>query len=181
LHMLNGNRRVWLPTGLPHELINNGRYHVLTLDMRGHGETRGVKNWSLAEEDLQLVWEWLVAQPGVDEEKTAVMGGSIGANMALRTGANIDAVSTVVLLSPGLDYRGVTTEDALVTWGKRPLLIVASEDDGYAVDSSRTLAEQAEGEAKLQMYESAGHGTNMFNAEPELTTLIADWLAAHWE
>jgi len=53
--------------------------------------------------------------------------------------------------------------------------------DGYAADSSRALAEQAQGEAKLQMYESAGHGTNMFNAEPELTTLIADWLAAHWE
>ena len=181
LHMLGSNRKAWLPTGLPQELVNNGRYHVLTLDMRGHGQTGGAKDWPLAEEDVQLVWQWLVDQPGVDGEKTAVIGGSIGSNMALRTGANIEAVNTVVLLSPGLDYRGVTTEDALVVWGKRPLLIVASEEDGYAADSSLALAEQAEGEVELQMYQSAGHGTNMFNAEPELTTLIVDWLQNHWE
>ena len=176
LHMLGANREAWTRTRLPQELVNNGRYHVLTLDMRGHGETGGVNNWPLAEEDLQLVWEWLIDQPGVDGEKTAVIGGSIGSNMALRAGANNEAVNTVVLLSPGLDYRGVTTADALGIWGKRPLLIVASEEDGYAADSSRILAEQAQGEMQLQMYQSAGHGTNMFNAEPELTRLIADWL-----
>jgi hypothetical protein len=101
--------------------------------------------------------------------------------MALRTGAIIEAINTVVLLSPGLDYFGVTTEDALAVWGKRPLLIVASEEDSYAANSSRTLAEQAPGEVVLQMYQSAGHGTNMFNAEPELTMQIVEWLANHWE
>lgn len=181
LHMLGSNREAWLPTGLPQELVKNGRYHVLALDMRGHGETGGERDWSLAEEELQLVWQWLVEQPGVDGERTAVVGASIGSNMALRTGANIETINTVVLLSPGLDYFGVTTEDALAVWGKRPLLIVASEEDSYAADSSRTLAEQAQGEVELLMYQSAGHGTTMFNAEPALVVKIAEWLATYWE
>ncbi len=180
LHMLGSNREAWQSTGLVQALVADG-YHVLALDMRGHGETGGENDWPLAEDDLQRVWAWLIEQEGVDEGKTAVIGGSIGSNMALRTGANIETINTVVLLSPGLDYFGVTTEDALEQWGKRPLLIVASEEDSYAADSSRTLAAQAQGEAQLQMYSTAGHGTNMFNTEPDLVTLIGEWLSQHFK
>ena len=89
------------------------------------------------------------------------------------------AIRTAILLSPGLDYRGVTTEDRLPDYGERPLLIVASENDTYAADSSRTLVETAVGETQLQMYETVGHGTRMFAPEPGLMPLILDWLAQH--
>ena len=84
-------------------------------------------------------------------------------------------MGAVALLSPGLDYRGVTTEEQLVAYGGRPLLLVASEDDPYSADSVRALAEAAEG-ATVQLYDDAGHGTNMFATEPELTGLIVGWL-----
>jgi dienelactone hydrolase len=115
----------------------------------------------------------------VDGERTAVIGASIGSNMALRTGANVPDIKTVALLSPGLDYRRVTTDDAIIQYGERPILIVASADDTYSADSSRTLAEMALSEATLHMYETAGHGTNMFAPEPELTQMLLDWLNQH--
>lgn len=39
-------------------------------------------------------------------------------------------VRTAVLLSPGLAYRDVTTQDAAGGIGNRPLLIVSAEQDG---------------------------------------------------
>jgi hypothetical protein len=53
--------------------------------------------------------------------------------------------------------------------------LVASEDDPYSADSVRALAEVAGG-ATVQLYENAGHGTNMFAATPELSVLIISWL-----
>jgi pimeloyl-ACP methyl ester carboxylesterase len=173
LHMLGSDRGVWEEFATS---LNESGYAVFALDMRGHGSTGGAQDWGLAPDDLQRVWAYMAGRDDVDEARTAVVGGSIGANMALITGAGEPSVDTVVLLSPGLDYRGVTTEDAMAAFGERPALIVASGEDGYAADSSRTLHELAVGESELVIYEGAGHGTNMFGPEPELGTLIIEWL-----
>jgi pimeloyl-ACP methyl ester carboxylesterase len=175
LHMLGSDRQVWEDIGLTNSLLEKG-YAVLAVDMRGHGETGGAVDWQLAPEDLQLVWDNFTALDQIDAQHTAVVGASIGSNLALLTAANKPAVNTVILLSPGLDYRGVTTETPLEQYGDRPILIVASEEDSYSADSSRTLANLAQGISQLELYNGAGHGTRMFNAQPELTPLILTWL-----
>jgi pimeloyl-ACP methyl ester carboxylesterase len=174
LHMLGDDRTVWGEVGLTADLVAAG-YAVLAVDMRGHGKTGGAQDWALAADDLGRVWDAFAALETVDEARTAVVGASIGANMALRLGADRSGVAAVALLSPGLEYRGVTTEDQPVIYGDRPLLLVSSEDDAYSADSVRALAAAANG-ATVQMYDNAGHGTNMFAAEPELAGLIIGWL-----
>ncbi len=178
LHMLGSNRSAWEDAGLVTQLLQNG-YAVINVDMRGHGETGDDIDWTLAEDDFLRVWEYFVAQDEVNGEETAVIGASIGANMSLITAVNQPNINTAILLSPGLDYRGVTTEDAIINYGDRPIFIVASEEDGYAADSSRTLHEAATGEAELQLYNGAGHGTNMFSKEEGLPDLILNWLHQH--
>ncbi|RMG75641.1 MAG: alpha/beta fold hydrolase [Chloroflexi bacterium] len=178
LHMLGSSRQAWQESGLPDKLAAQG-YAVLALDMRGHGETGGERNWMLAEQDVGVVWAYFTGLEWVDAEKTAVIGASIGANLALRFAASQPKVQAVVLLSPGLDYRGVTTLDALARYGSRPLFIAASEEDGYAAESSMALAEQAGENGQLQMLAGAGHGTNMLTAEPELETAVMTWLNNH--
>lgn len=175
LHMLGSDRQVWQEVGLTEALVADG-YAVLALDMRGHGESGSDREWEKFDDDLLRVWTYFAGLDDVDENRTAVIGASIGSNMALRTGANVPDIKTVALLSPGLDYRRITTGDAIELYGDRPILIVASEEDSYAADSSRTLAEMAQGEASLQMYDGAGHGTHMFAAEPGLTQVLLDWL-----
>ena len=173
LHMLNSNQQAW--DQLVPQLTEAG-YVVLTIDMRGHGTTGGNNDWTLAESDLIGVWQAFTNLPSVDKTRTAVIGGSIGSNMALITGKNIPEISTTILLSPGLDYRGVKTEDAAVSYGDRPLLIVASSEDSYSAQSSAEL-DIAASNSTLQLYDGAGHGTNMLGNEPTLTPLILDWLA----
>ena len=175
LHMLNNRRQSWEP--LVPELLAAG-YAVLAIDMRGHGETGGAQDWTLAEQDLQLVFDWLQARPEVDAAKVAIVGASIGANMAIRTAANDTEAAGVIMLSGGLDYRGVTTEDALQNYGNHPVLIVAAEGDGYAKDSAETLHTQQSnlGNTELIIYDGGAHGTSLFAAQPDIISTIISWL-----
>lgn len=173
LHMNGRNRGDW--DTFARQLVESG-YSALAVDMRGHGDTGGGRDWDLAAEDLQRVWAALAGREDVDASRTAIVGASIGANMALVTAANEPTIKTVALLSPGRDYFGVTTEDRIIDYGQRPVMIVASEEDAEAADSSRALHELAAGDAALIMYEGAGHGTNMFSSEPELTDEVIGWL-----
>jgi len=116
---------------------------------------------------------------GVDGTRVAAVGASIGANLALIGCSTSDFCGTAVLLSPGLDYRGVTTEAAMTQMGERPVLLVASEEDTYSAQSSRTLADAAQGVHELMMYSGAGHGTRMFRAQPDLVDAILNWLNTH--
>ena len=178
LHMLGRDRSSW--DDYARQLTSAG-YAVFALDMRGHGDTGGAVDWGLAGNDIQQVWNNLSTKTDIDPDRMALVGASIGANMALVAGANEAGARTVVLLSPGLDYAGVTTEAAMVAYGDRPVLIVASQEDTYAANSSRNLEEAAIGEARLVMYQNAGHGTHMLVSEAGLGELIIEWLDAYLE
>jgi len=173
LHMLWGDRSSWEDFA---QRLTAAGYAVLAVDMRGHGETGGAVNWDVTGEDLDYVWDYFSARADIDDRRMAIIGASIGANMAILTGASEPATKTVVLLSPGLNYAGVKTLDPMIAYGERPVLIVASEEDTYAADSSSKLEEAAQGEARLVMYQDSGHGTLMLEREPGLGELIIDWL-----
>jgi len=173
LHMLWGDRSSW--EDFAQQLTNAG-YAVFAVDMRGHGETGGAVNWDVAGEDLDYVWDYFNARADIDDRRMAIIGASIGANMALLTGASEPATKAIVLLSPGLNYAGIKTHDPMIAYGERPVLIVASQEDTYAADSSRRLEEVALGEVRQVMYQDAGHGTIMMEREPGLGELIIDWL-----
>ena len=179
LHMLNSRRDAWDPL-VP--ALQEAGYAVLAVDMRGHGETGGSQDWEMADLDMDVLLSWLGNQPGVDETRLATIGGSIGANMALRAASDWQPddpereVGAVVMLSGGLDYRGVTTADALAEVGERPVLIVAAEGDSYAANSARALYEQAPDGNQLIIYDGSAHGTRLLEAEPEMIPAIIEFL-----
>jgi alpha-beta hydrolase superfamily lysophospholipase len=184
LHMLNRTRADW--TGFARALSEAG-YATLAIDLRGHGEsTRGVGSWQgftpddfgAMVQDVAAGHAYLKKAPDADGGRLAVIGASIGANVALRYGAREPSVRTLVLLSPGLDYRGVTTAEAMGAYGGRPVLIAASREDGYSAQSSSRLDNLARGRHRLDLYNGAGHGTRMFPKVPELETTILEWLAS---
>jgi pimeloyl-ACP methyl ester carboxylesterase len=173
LHMLGRNRGEW--DAFAKELQKRG-IAALALDLRGHGESTGPTDWAKAPGDVRAAWEALTQQPAVDPKDTAIVGASIGANLALIAGANITnpPVVGVVALSPGLDYRGVRPEPVLPNFGQRPVFLIASQDDAYAYDSVKQMATKA-AKAETYYFTRAGHGTDMF-ADPALQPLLLDWL-----
>jgi pimeloyl-ACP methyl ester carboxylesterase len=174
LHVLGRNRHDW--DSLAKDLQSRG-YAVLALDLRGHGDSAGPADWSKSPADVRAAWDVLAARPEVDPALCAIVGASIGANLALIVGANNPDVVTVVALSPGVDYHNLKPSGVLTNFGERPIFLVASQDDAYSYDSVKQMAALAP-RAETHYFAAAGHGTDMFE-DPQLKTLLLDWLGQH--
>jgi pimeloyl-ACP methyl ester carboxylesterase len=177
VHDRGEDRRIW--DDLAGRLQAVG-YAVLAVDLRGHGETGGGVNWPLAQDDVRAVLAQLAALPGINTTQLIVIGAGIGANLGLNACADQFGCVGMVMLSPGLDYRGITTAEAMARLGARPVLIVASENDDNNPADSLQLDGMAAGDHQLQIYPAAGHGTAMFAADPGLADLIVNWLRARF-
>jgi pimeloyl-ACP methyl ester carboxylesterase len=151
-------------------------YALLAVDLRGHGASGGSQDWSQMPQDVIAAWEALIQRPDVDPDRTAIVGASIGANLALVVAANEPRIKGVVLLSPGLVYHGIKTADPMNVYGKRLVLIVAAREDSYSADAAGKLNDLATGERRLQMYTGNAHGVDLLTAQTELRWLIVEWL-----
>ena len=173
VHMASSDRSAWEPLA---ESLQQQGYAVLAIDLRGHGSTGGQVNWELSQGDVTSALAMLRDLPGVDPQRIAVVGASIGANLGLNACASAAECQTAVLLSPGLDYRGITASNGIARLGSRPVLIATSENDDNNPGDSLTLDGMVSGPHRLLLYPDAGHGTDMLVAQPNLIAEIAGWL-----
>jgi dienelactone hydrolase len=175
LHQYGGNQSQW--SRLVPILVENG-YNVLTVDMRGSGTTGGKQNWTTAEADGLELMKWLREQPTVNPDRVGVIGASIGSNLALRICAADEKCPAVVALSPGINYFGVSTKDAVENMGNRAVLLVAAQQDSDASGGVKTLTFVTPKETNLEVriYGGTGlHGVDMLY-KVDLPKLIIDWL-----
>lgn len=173
IHMANSNQEVWKPFA---KAAQQAGYAILTLDLRGHGESGGNKyNYLLMDQDVEAGLNWMQSRPEINGDKIGIAGASIGANLGLQLASKNPKVKSVVLLSPGLNYDEITTIDALSSYGQRPVMFVAAEKDTYAADSVRTLNSQALGQHQMQIYPGTEHGTDIFLAQAGLQPMMLAW------
>ena len=174
LHMLGRSRSDWNELGI--ELQKLG-YNAVAIDLRGHGQSD--LNWRTFSEndfnkmilDAKSAKDFLAKNnPGSD---FAVIGASIGANVALNFAAEDNSIKLLVLMSPGLDYRGVKTEESIKKFAN-PILIIASEGDSYAADSSRKLISSSKN-STLKIYSGSLHGTNLLG-KTDVDKVIVEWI-----
>jgi pimeloyl-ACP methyl ester carboxylesterase len=170
LHMNGGSKADW--DGLAKGLQAQGM-GVLAIDFRGHGQSAGPVDWNKSVDDARLAWETLQAQPALDADRTAIVGASIGANIALIVGAN-NPVAAVAALSPGEDFAGIKPSGLLGNFGSRPVYLLASQDDSYSYTSAQKMMPLLAGGESFY-YQNAGHGTAMFS-NPDLSTRLLAWL-----
>ncbi len=113
---------------------------------------------------------------GADPDNLAVGGAGITANLALRAAHNDFNFQATILLSPGLVYSGIATEDTMRAFGNRPVFMAVSEGDAYANSSSRQLKDIAQGFSELRVYDGAAHGTDLFGTSDIVVEQILQWL-----
>ena len=183
LHMMPATRTSWKSFA---EKIQRAGWQVLSTDLRGHGESTGGPDGyrSFSDEEHQASRHDVEA--GVEFLKSKGVsdlylgGASIGANLALQYLADPGpVVKAAFLLSPGLDYRGVKTEDA--ARNLKPGQVVfyaASRDDAYSAETIQALFDATPAGVKKEMkfFENAGHGTTIFQKEPQYMDEIVLWL-----
>jgi len=176
LHQRGRDRTTW--NALAQRLQAAG-YALLTVDQRGYGATGGSEDWPKALDDARTALAMLADLPGISPGRLVVIGASVGANIGLNVCADWAGCGAAVLLSPGLDYRGITTAGAMARMGARPVLIAASENDRNNPADSITLDGMAAGDHQLLIYPDAGHGTDMLANAPDLEDQVVNWIMAH--
>ncbi|MBD3271616.1 MAG: alpha/beta fold hydrolase [Elusimicrobia bacterium] len=190
LHGLGSNRGEWKDFA---ERVNRLGFGVFTYDSRGHGESTldddgnkidyttfpkwGKKTpWNLMVDDLDEILVYLENLEGCDKNKFILGGASLGANVALTCASRKKNIAGLILLSPGLDYAGVTTEYPMRFCKVKPIFIAAAQGDVYAYTSSQKLVSFKPNkkhitEAYLPTNE---HGVTMFRSG--LDADLFDWL-----
>lgn len=170
LHMLDHDRHTW--DSFAEKLQDEG-YHVISLDLRGHGESD--LDWrDFSDEDFKdMVFDAKAAADYLKSkgaESYHIAGASIGANIALNYAATDKAVEKVILLSPGIKYRGVSAETVI----ENKVFIAASEDDTYSAESSRQMAENLD--ATLELFPGNAHGTDILSSVSGFDAALIVWL-----
>jgi pimeloyl-ACP methyl ester carboxylesterase len=145
---------------------------VLALDMRGTGKSTNLGTWDkFTTDDFKDMKTDIISAEKVfkDDYPTVkeyyAVGASIGSTAAILAAAQDRKIDKVVMLSPGMEYQGVSIDSALQGYAT-PLLAVASSGDAYsaqAVDSIGSLTSKEQTTKKIYPGISA-HGTDMFDA-----------------
>jgi len=188
LHMYRNSKESWQP--LLEKLQGRG-ITTLAIDMRGHGESRlGPEGEDLYKKvvardpelfnkmhlDAEAAILYLTAH-GTDPDKVGLIGASVGCSVAIHTvSAGTAPVGTVVVMTPGKDYLGVSTMKDIENWPGIPLLILSSREE-LERGASTIYARLKNSGATLKVFEEDDiHGTNMLGKVNGAEELIADWL-----
>jgi dipeptidyl aminopeptidase/acylaminoacyl peptidase len=160
------------------ELAQAEGYAVLTLDLRGHGQSGGEKTFDESMDlDVEAALGWLENSTGANLAQILLMGESLGASLALRAGARHPEIPAVVLLSPGMQLWEISINNAIDGYGSRPIFLVSSEEDEYPAMTVGQLAERTQGQHELLLLPGEEHGTKMLAANPDLAAQILNWLS----
>jgi dienelactone hydrolase len=182
LHQCNQQRKGW--DGLATQLAAAG-ISVLTLDFRGYGDSEGKAPKDLPQDegvkvlnekwpgDVDVAYNYLVSQPGVNGHIVGAGGASCGVNQAIHLAIRHPEVKSLVLLSGNADREG---RAFLSAPEKMPVLLSAAKDDAGAVELMEWLYSLSTNPGtKFVEYPNGGHGVNIFAAHKDLPVLIVDW------
>jgi dienelactone hydrolase len=183
LHQCNRQRKVW--DDLAGRLASAG-INVLTLDLRGFGESGGVPNDKLTPQqmpaerqkwpsDIDVAFQYLKSLPGVNANTLGAGGASCGVNNSVQTARRYREVKSLVLLSGDTDLNG---RQFLRKAEKLPVLFAVADDDEFppTVQAIEWLYSISPNPGKKFLhYAKGGHGTDMFAVHPELPGAIVDW------
>lgn len=188
-HMMPASKESW--TGLA-EILQGLGYAGLAIDLRGHGQStggpNGYQNFSDLEHqksilDIDAAVKYLETSEKATSDKIIFIGASIGANLSLQYIAEHPEFSSAILLSPGVNYRGIEALPLAknLKAGQRVLLIGAKDDEINLGKLASQITEIAQAipagvDKEIKIYDTGGHGTDILSNQPGLAQIIINYL-----
>ena len=100
----------------------------------------------------------------------------MGANVALIYAASDPRVQTAVLFSPGLNYFGLSTQNAIEDFDPRPSLMYAGMDDTNSANTLTTLGDASDA-ATTVLVPGATHGAAILPQNPDALEQTLTWFS----
>lgn len=184
LHMMPATKESWEAFA---SALDSVGYASLAIDERGHGEStmNAILDYHTFSEqqqqdkikDVDAAFAYLQAK-GFEEKNIIIVGASIGANLGIQFLTLHPKIKIAVALSPGLDYRGVKTNEFITQLhaGQQVILVSSDDDDRDSTESCRTLHGLNSTQTILIEKNNLGHGTTMFEKDPKLMDDILSFL-----
>ena len=183
IHQCNMDRKSW--SGIASQLVAAG-VHVLTMDLRGFGESGGAgireaggfpPFLQTASGDVDMAFDYLSKQDGVDSSRMAAGGASCGAMLTADLAARQDGVKALMLLS------GPPSAGAVASMAARSDLAVfaaAATGDTITAGVDKKLKGAVDGSkhpnSVAKIYDGTEHGLPMFGKNADLEPALVAWL-----
>lgn len=182
LHQAGSSRESWTSFA---QLARADGYFSIAIDLRGHGASASsgdanpsaftTDDWLAILDDIPAAKAELV-KAGADPNRIAIVGASMGANLAMRYAPTDPQIQAIALLSPGEEYNGVGIVNTVLAYQSRPILLMATQRDGYSARSAKKLDDLAQEYTELRLYPGAGHGTDLLAEVPVAAEQVLMWL-----
>ncbi|MDR2431326.1 MAG: alpha/beta fold hydrolase [Candidatus Margulisbacteria bacterium] len=179
IHALGRNRGDW--NNLARYLQREG-ISALSIDLRGHGESIAAdrRGWRVFQEqdyavldaDLEAVLRYAEQNFKFKIEQTGLLGIALGANLALHLAERNPRIAGVVLLSPGLDYKGVLLQNQNY---HKALYVICSSFEKISLAAGDYLKGKFTGKLKMDVYDYSGTIISLFRQRFTLPENIAGW------
>ena len=183
IHQCNQNRQMW---GFIADQLVTAGVHVLTLDLRGFGDSggegmRGAGGFQsfmqLSTADVDMAYAYLTSQSGVDPTRVGAGGASCGAMLTADLAARKPELVALMLLS------GPPSDGAIENMASSPNLAVfaaAATGDTITPGVAERLQGAVDGSANTnsvaKIYSGSEHGLPMFASNGDLEPALVAWL-----
>jgi pimeloyl-ACP methyl ester carboxylesterase len=169
---------MWDPTWFP-KMNPEASIAVFVFDFRGFGESKGPGGWNKLPTDALAAFETVAKLEGVDPQRMAALGASIGADGAAdgcllynqkAGGGCVGAFS----LSPG-NYLGISYAETVKSLAPVPAHCLAAESD---YESAPTCKGASGDNYSSQIYAGSDHGMALIrpDLDPQPMVLIQDFM-----
>jgi len=183
IHQCNMDRTSWV--GITEQLTAAG-VHVLTMDLRGFGDSQGEgmrgeggfpSFMQKASADVDMAYQYLLEQTGVNGARTAIGGASCGAMLTAGLAARQPGVKALMLLS------GPPSDEAVANIAATPeLAVFAAATSGDTITPG--VADRLQGAVNgsqhpssvAKVYTGTEHGLPMFGKNSDLEPALIAWL-----
>ena len=154
---------------------------TLAYDIRGHGESSG--SWTNAwyddpdnaPKDLEAALAHLKSLPKVDSDRLAVVGASVGGNLACVASARY-GVKTAIAISHKTSAVSNLAGGGSLAYRSVYHLSSSGDQGGQRATWAQELFEQTAEPKKLEITEGSGHGVSIFKTDPTVPDRLISWL-----
>lgn len=186
IHQGGSSKEEWTSLEIFRQISEQGML-ALAYDVRGHGASSGKADFSTlfndplqAPRDLAAAIDWLEQSGQVDMSRIAIVGASIGANLACAAAGSRDfSIKTAVAMSGKVSavYNLAGGEEKLTDLKSVFLIASELEQDGQRAIWASELYAMTEEPRQLEIVAgSGGHGVSVFADDPTLQQRVLDWL-----